>query len=383
MAGPAAAAVDWSNPSQVVGVVQQLNAEVTRLRTEIEALKTLGGGGHPRDPKSLKEMKSFQDVPVWDGSDKTFGDFEFKLHQFLAPSEQFEAFLNWSKEMLSEPTGAQVDAVAVASKSANDKVDIHWMNRELFSLLSLKTSNDPLQITKGVKDDYATRGAVAWHKITREVAGKTGVRLGLLADMVHHPKKITSYGDAMAELNKWNLNSKELAKIEGQQIAGFTKYTTLKNMIPEDLARDLEKDGTMLNDFTKAWNYVIAQIPMRKDNPLWKSQKKKDNDMDIGLAERADGEQRDADEEPQCQPCPTEDGQLHSLKGQGKGVFQGYCGHCSIWGHKRADCRKRIAAEGKGKGDPKEAAKTRVEKVSMAATEAMLLKEVGKAVAGM
>ena len=29
--------------------------------------------------------------------------------------------------------------------------------------------------------------------------------------------------------------------------------------------------------------------------------------------------------------------------------FQGYCGYCERWGHKRADCRKRIA-DGKSKG---------------------------------
>ena len=31
--------------------------------------------------------------------------------------------------------------------------------------------------------------------------------------------------------------------------------------------------------------------------------------------------------------------------------FQGCCGYCEKWGHKRADCRKRIA-DGKSKGQP-------------------------------
>ena len=116
----AAAAVDWSNPAQVAGVLQVLRGEVERIRTKIDVLKTLGGGGHPREPKSLKELKSFQDAPVWNGNDKAFGDFEFQLHQFLAPFEQFEAFLNWSKDMDQAPTEAQVLAVAAATP----KVDI-------------------------------------------------------------------------------------------------------------------------------------------------------------------------------------------------------------------------------------------------------------------
>ena len=46
-------------------------------------------------------------------------------------------------------------------------------------------------------------------------------------------------------------------------------------------------------------------------------------------------------------------------KGKGKGEqgkpiskpeqFQGYCGYCDKWGHKRVDCRKRIA-DAKSKG---------------------------------
>ena len=40
--------------------------------------------------------------------------------------------------------------------------------------------------------------------------------------------------------------------------------------------------------------------------------------------------------------------------GKGKGgasePFQGYCGYCEAWGHKRADCRKRLAVESQQKG---------------------------------
>ena len=34
-----------------------------------------------------------------------------------------------------------------------------------------------------------------WWQMTREVAGKTGVRLERLSDKVHHPKKVTAYAD--------------------------------------------------------------------------------------------------------------------------------------------------------------------------------------------
>ena len=241
-----AAQVDWANPQAVIGVVQGLQQEVLNLRGEIEQLKRNGvGGGDKEKGKSLKELKSFSDIPKWDGSDKSFGDFEFKLHQFLAPFDRFEAFMNWVKELDECPSDKLTEDAYESERSKNNKIDVKWMNRELFSILSLKTEADPLQITKGEKENYGNRGASAWHKITREVAGQTGTRLERLADKVHHPKKIDSYADALAAVNKWKLNCAELAKIEGQQISDITKRTTLKGMIPTDLARDLEKDKSL------------------------------------------------------------------------------------------------------------------------------------------
>ena len=172
-----AAAIDWSKPAHVVGVVLTLQAEVGRLTAKVNVLKNPGQGNQIGGGKILKELKSFASVPVWDGSDKTFGDFEFKLHQFLAPFDRFEAFLKWIKDSDTPPDEALLNQVAAIEKGSNDNVDIHWMDKESFSLLLLKTEGDPLQVTKSVKEDYAIRGAAAWHKITREVAGKTGARL--------------------------------------------------------------------------------------------------------------------------------------------------------------------------------------------------------------
>ena len=230
------------------------------------------------------------------------------------------------------------------------------MNRELYSILSMKTEADPLQITNGERENYSYRGAAAWHKITREVAGKTGTRLERLADKVHHPKQIESYADAMAQLNKWKLNCAELAKIEGQQISDITKRTTLKRMLPTDLAHDLEKSKE-LKDWNKAWNFVIEQVPLRKE---WRPNRKKDPDaMDQDAAESDEESDEKSDPVPTCQTCTETDGSLNSLKGKSKGQFQGYCSFCWLWGHKRADCKKRLALEaGKGsQSSPKGAEK--------------------------
>ena len=114
-------------------------------------------------------------------------------------------------------------------------------------------------------------------------------------------------------------------------------------MLPISLRHDIEKVAA-LRDFGKSHDYVLEQIPLRKD---WKSARGKD-DMDIGAAE---SEVPDEDG-PVCQPCPTgnDDADLNTMKG---GPFQGYCSYCWMFGHKRQDCRKRMAAEKGGGSAPK------------------------------
>ena len=56
---------------------------------------------------------------------------------------------------------------------------------------------------------------------------------------------ITDYKLALAQLIKWDSDLKELAKLEGQELSAITKRTVLKNMIPADLQRDLEKDRSL------------------------------------------------------------------------------------------------------------------------------------------
>ena len=67
-------------------VVQALNAAHTKiafLQSQIQGLQAaagqagaLGASGVPGGKKDLKELKSFGDVQMWDGTVKSFSDFE-------------------------------------------------------------------------------------------------------------------------------------------------------------------------------------------------------------------------------------------------------------------------------------------------------------------
>ena len=83
---------------------------------------------------------------------------------------------------------------------------------------------------------------------------------------------------------------KELEQLTKQETAEITKWQTLKDMLSEDLLRDVEKDPT-LTKFDAAKKYVLSQLPLRKE---WSKpgvgKKKNADDMDIGAAENADGD---------------------------------------------------------------------------------------------
>ena len=273
------------------------------------------------------------------------------MQQFLRPFDNYEMLLDWAKDIDEEPQLIDIEEKQEEEKSANYKSDLKWFNNQLYSILSLVCTDDALQVVKNLREEGPTRGFRAWYQLTREVAGKSGVRLEKLSDRVHHPKPMKGYHEGLAVLAKWKEDLRELAKIEGQNLSGLTKRTALKSMLPEELQHDLEKDRS-LKTFESAWKYAQEQIPIRKD---WKKNMRRGkDDMDVDAAEAVEPETHydGGDGTGGGRGEAGEEGDLNTIKGAGKGQFQGYCGFCYGWGHKRADCRKRMAADsGKGKGD--------------------------------
>ena len=80
----------------------------------------------------------------------------------------------------------------------NPSVDLFSYDEQLYGVLSLLAVENLLQTVKNMREETGIRGCKAWYAITREVAGRSGVRLEGLAKRVHHPKPITQYKDSIA-----------------------------------------------------------------------------------------------------------------------------------------------------------------------------------------
>ena len=148
-------------------------------------------------------------------------------------------------------------------------MDLGYYGDQLYNALCLSTSSSALSIVKNCKEHFGYRGSLAWWKITREVASRSGVRLGRLADAVHHPKRIVSYASAKQELEDWDALRKELEKIEAQPLSDLTKRTTLKKLLLQIWFATLSGTGPW-KSYEDAWKFALEQCPLRKE---WKTGK--------------------------------------------------------------------------------------------------------------
>ena len=252
-----------STTDDFVRVLTQLDADNVALSARVKELEVgEKRKAEERNKKQWAECKAFTSLKTLSTDCTDFGEWEFKLHQFLRPYSGAEEWMEWVKNLESEPTQAGHDA----KRDELVDVDLDHYDEQLYSVLSLLCVGTPLQTVRNQRENYGVRGQGAWYKLTREVAGKTGVRLERLADLVHNPKPITSYKDALAMLEKWESQRLELEKLEEQSLSDLTKRTLLKKMLPPDLIRDVERDRS-LKTWEEAWKFVLEQVPLRKEWP--------------------------------------------------------------------------------------------------------------------
>ena len=123
-----------ANSSDLIQFTNNLYAEVIALRAEISKLESVGTNlsGQKVKEKHLKDLKSFSAVPVWNGNEKDFSDYEFKLHQLSKPFNFFEKRFDWVKHMDTVPTFEVLDQLARSEYDKDASIDLHWMNRQIY-----------------------------------------------------------------------------------------------------------------------------------------------------------------------------------------------------------------------------------------------------------
>ena len=297
--------------------------------------------GFDKMKKDLTEYKSFNIIPILGGKEGVdWSDFEFKIQSFVRPLETFEKWLDWIKEQ-NEP----ISNINMNEYFGNNRItDMTpaWCDDQLYTILSLKCQGAELQVVRNLREYDGYRGANGWYKLTREVSQKSGARLDNLTELALNPKHIKNYSDAVSFIEKWENDCMELRKIEEQDLTDKTKKNVLKKMLPVELQRDIERDCT-LQDYKQVYNYVIQQIPLRRDRQQASGKKKvEDDDLDDLDTQQAGEEGKEPEDQGQDD--------LDTIKGGGKGGFAGNCNYCGKYGHRKSECWTLTQALGKGKG---------------------------------
>ena len=255
--------------------VYQLRGAMTQMNTTMVANQQQQNQQQQGRDSELTRWRTLQQLGKFEGDEKSFKDFEFKLHQFVRQVPGFEKFLDWVEQADVEPNHE-----AMEQFKAQTGYQLEYLNDQLYGVLSMVTEGNALGVVMNLMDNHDLRGAQSWFRMTRDAAGKTGPRMRKLRKLVHHPKNISKYSDALSQLIDWESNMKELAVLEGQQLAEGTKAEILTHMLPTDLSRAIES-GT-LKKFNEIWAFALEQVQVRKN---W-NVKKDPNAMDIDAAEK-------------------------------------------------------------------------------------------------
>ena len=179
----------------MVRIFNELKMEVFQLRGAMNQMSQTMAGTHQQQQGrdgELTRWRTLQQLGKFNGDEKSFKDFDFKLHQFVRQVPMFEKFLDWVRQSDVEPNHE-----AMQHYKAETGCQLEYLNDQLYGVLSMVTEGNALNVVMNVVDYYDLRGAMAWHRLTRDATGKTGARLKRLADAVHRPKAITNYGDAL------------------------------------------------------------------------------------------------------------------------------------------------------------------------------------------
>ena len=364
-----------ANRAQTVEDAMKTKADLDeaagKLETKMKETMVGPGSEDKRRKEAFTAKRGFSNVPTYNGKHEDYDDWKFHMGAFLGEDIQMDSLLRKMGEIKTIPDEAAVIKVFEAvSAEVPDLVDPIWINHQLYQVLCLNLRGKALTTIKALKDDELKdiNGVVGWCKLAQEVSAMTAQRLQGLADKVYAPKRCKKFSEVSHAIEEWEINAKLFEKTEDFKLSGQTRIYSIRQLVPEELERDIIK-ATTLTDIDKVENYIAEQVSVRKDV---KNESKGPVQMEAfsktlaTLMEGNEGEEDNyGDESYLCKETNENDEntsvmeQLLSFmkghKGGGKGGkgkgFEGTCHHCGLYGHRIAQCFKKDQdMKGKGKG---------------------------------
>ena len=250
-----------------IKTIADLEVAVTKLESKMK--ETMGGPGSEdkRRKETFTAKRGFSNVPNYNGKHEEYDDWKFHMGAFLGEDIQMDALLRKMQEQKTIPNEAAVKKIFdEVSAEVSDVVDPVWMNHQLYQVLCLNLRGKALTTIKGLKDDDLKdiNGVVGWCKLAQDVSTMTSQRLQGLADKVYAPKRCKKFSEVSHAIEEWEINAKLFEKTEDFHLSGQTRIYSIRQLVPEELERDIIK-ATTLTDIDKVKAYIAEQVSVRKD----------------------------------------------------------------------------------------------------------------------
>ena len=348
-------------------VQDELKVYVTQEIERMEILIAQQKGGEKEKSKSKRVMTSRRDfafLPKYNGKHEDFDEWKFKIVTFLSEEVEFKELLLKLDDLkeIPDPEAAKGILKQIQDCHGQDD-DPHWINHQLYQVLSLNLEGKALNMIKNVKTFKESNGVLGWCKLMQDCSSMTAQRLQGLAQKVYSPKRAKNYGEVIANIEEWETNVALFEKIEERPLNQTTKIYAIRQIAPEELEKDVVRLSSTLTSYDQVKSYIFEQVATRRDA---KGVQKGPVAMDLNVMEMMTNlfggpEEKEIDEN-KCGLCDEENAKeklkqmftFYKGKAGGKGFggkgFNGTCHHCGEFGHRLNECRKKDAEMSKGKG---------------------------------
>ena len=95
-------------------------------------------------------------------------------------------------------------------------------------------------------------------KAGKKVNAMTAQQLQGLAGKVYSPKRAKKYSEISAAVETWEMDVRLFEKAEGKTINDQTRLYAIRQIVPEDLEKDIVKSNS-LNTFEDVMKYITEQ----------------------------------------------------------------------------------------------------------------------------
>ena len=270
--------------AQQATIIQQLNASLTTLQTEVQQMQAAAPapGLQQNAPNARKPNFQFgkelcPDCFSGDGNDKTaFRGWAAKCAVYLSiDNDHAMEIMKWSSSKTENITSDEYrDEAADKSWTGSSGRDHIAFNAYLYSFLFLKTSGTANKI---VNNGTMGAGVNAWRRLVGYYDPK------LMAKSQHYLRLSLKIGrakgveDTKGKLQTFEECVKNYEDAKGQSYDSELKINRLLDILPEDVEKHLLLENrnqvmTYEDLYRRATTYITALTPMPKNS----------NDMDIG-----------------------------------------------------------------------------------------------------